>query len=230
MTPLVVVLVPGTGVVYTISSTIAGGWRRGTFASVGSTLGIVPHILGALIGLSGVIQAGAAAFEVMRWAGVSYLLFMGVSMVREGGALQVDDKAAATDSLGQVVWRGILVNLLNPKLTVFFFAFLPQFLDTPPGPLDMRLVGLGAVFMLMTLAVFLVYAWVSAAVSERVLGAPAVVRRLRRSLGNARDRIRGPPGFERSLSRCTHRRRSPMPMPSSRASRRSAPASSTPGT
>lgn len=82
-----------------------------------------------------------------------------------------------------VVRRGILVNLLNPKLTVFFFAFLPQFLDTPPGLLDPRLVGLGAVFMLATLAVFVVYAWASAAVRERVLGTPALLRWVQRSLG-----------------------------------------------
>lgn len=183
LTSLVVVLVPGTGVVYTISSAIGGGWRRGTFAAIGCTLGIIPHILAALLGLSGVMEAGAAAFEVVRWAGVAYLVFMGVSMIREGGALQLDDQAAPTGSMGQVVRRGILLNLLNPKLTVFFFAFLPQFLDTPPGLLDMRLVGLGVVFMLMTLAVFLVYAGVSATVRERVLGKTTVVRWVRRSLG-----------------------------------------------
>jgi threonine/homoserine/homoserine lactone efflux protein len=184
LTSLVVVLVPGTGVVYTISSAIGGGQRRGLFAAIGCTLGIVPHLLAAMLGLSGIMQAGAVAFETVRWVGVAYLVFMGMSMIRAGGTLRLDDdRTAATDRPGVVVRRGILLNLLNPKLTVFFFAFLPQFLDTPPGVLDMRLVGLGAVFMLMTLAVFLVYAWVSAAVRERVLGTPAVVRWLRRLLG-----------------------------------------------
>jgi threonine/homoserine/homoserine lactone efflux protein len=81
------------------------------------------------------------------------------------------------------VRRGILLNLLNPKLTMFFFAFLPQFLNTPPGLLDLRLIGLGGVFMLMTLAVFVVYAYASATVRDRVLGAPLVLRWVQRSLG-----------------------------------------------
>jgi threonine/homoserine/homoserine lactone efflux protein len=184
LTSLVVVLVPGTGVVYTISSAIGGGWRRGLFAAIGCTLGIVPHLLAAMLGLSGIMQAGAVAFETVRWVGVAYLVFMGVSMIRDGGTLRLDDdRTAATDRPGVVVRRGILLNLLNPKLTVFFFAFLPQFLDRPPGLLDPRLVGLGGIFMLMTLAVFVVYAWTSATVRERVLAAPGVLRWVRRSMG-----------------------------------------------
>jgi threonine/homoserine/homoserine lactone efflux protein len=184
LTSLVVVLVPGTGVVYTISSSIGGGWRRGLFAAIGCTLGIVPHVLAAMLGLSGIMQAGAVAFETVRWVGVAYLVFMGLSMIRDGGALRLDeDRTASTDPPGVVVRRGILLNLLNPKLTVFFFAFLPQFLDSPPGLLDARLIGLAGIFMLMTLAVFAVYAWASATVRERVLAAPVVLRWVRRSMG-----------------------------------------------
>jgi threonine/homoserine/homoserine lactone efflux protein len=180
---LVVAIVPGTGVVYTISSALGGGWRRGSFAAIGCTPGVVPHVLAAMVGLSGVMQAGAIAFEAVRWAGVAYLVYMGVLMIRAGGALKFDDQSTSTDSVGQIMRRGILLNLLNPKLTVFFFAFLPQFLDTPPRLLDIRLIGLGSVFMLTTLAVFITYAWASAAVRERVLGAPLVLRWVRRSLG-----------------------------------------------
>jgi threonine/homoserine/homoserine lactone efflux protein len=184
LTSLVVAVVPGTGVVYTVSSSIGGGWRRGLFAAIGCTFGIVPHVLAAMLGLSGIMQAGAVAFEAVRWAGVAYLVFMGVSMIRGGGALRLDrEQRASIDPMGTVVRRGILLNLLNPKLTVFFFAFLPQFLGTPPGLLDPRLVGLGGAFMLMTLAVFVVYAWASATVRDRVLGAPVVLRWVRRSLG-----------------------------------------------
>jgi threonine/homoserine/homoserine lactone efflux protein len=183
LTSLVVALVPGTGVVYTVSSSISGGWRRGLFAAIGCTFGVVPHVLAAMLGLSGVMQAGAVAFEAVRWAGVAYLLFMGVSMIRNGGALQLESHDASIEPMRRVVKRGILLNLLNPKLTVFFFAFLPQFLDTPPNLLDTRLIGLGGLFMLVTLAVFVVYAWVSAAVRDRVLGTPLVLRWIRRSLG-----------------------------------------------
>jgi threonine/homoserine/homoserine lactone efflux protein len=184
VTSLVVALVPGTGVVYTISSSIGGGWRRGLFAAVGCTFGVVPHMLAAMLGLSGVMQAGAVAFETVRWAGVAYLVFMGVSMIRDRDALQLETVRDTSVEPGRrIVWRAILLNLLNPKLTVFFLAFLPQFLDSPPGLLDTRLIGLGGVFMLATLVVFVGYAAASAALRDRVLGAPAVRRWIQRSLG-----------------------------------------------
>ena len=184
---LVVVLIPGTGVVYTVGSSIGGGRRRGLIAAVGCTLGIVPHMLAAMLGLSGIMQAGSAAFEVVRWAGVAYLVFMGVSMIRNAGDLQPDDGDGPTDpersAMGVVVRRGILLNVLNPKLILFFFAFLPQFLEAPPGLLDLRLIGLGGVFMLMTLAVFAVYALTSAAARDLILSAPVARRWVERALG-----------------------------------------------
>jgi threonine/homoserine/homoserine lactone efflux protein len=183
-TALIVVLIPGTGVVYTVSSAISGGLRRGLFAAVGCTLGIVPHMLAAMLGLSGVMQAGAVAFEVVRWSGVAYLVFMGISMARDGGAIQLKDNPSVGDEpMRRVIQRGILLNLLNPKLTVFFFAFLPQFLDTPPSLLDARLIGLGGIFMVITLVVFIGYAYASAAVRDKVLGRPSVLRWVQRSLG-----------------------------------------------
>ena len=183
LTSLVVVLIPGTGVLYTVSSSIGGGRRRGLIAAVGCTLGIVPHMLAAMLGLSGIMQAGSVAFEVVRYAGVAYLVFMGVSMIRDAGALPLDDGNAPIDRTSLVVRRGILLNVLNPKLTLFFFAFLPQFLDAPPGLLDTELIWLGGIFMLMTLAVFAVYALASAAMRDLVLAAPAARRWVERTLG-----------------------------------------------
>jgi threonine/homoserine/homoserine lactone efflux protein len=183
LTSLVVVLIPGTGVVYTVSSSVGGGRRRGLIAAVGCTLGIVPHMLAAMLGLSAIMQAGSVVFEVVRWAGVAYLVFMGASMIREAGALPLDDGNAPVDSASLIVRRGILLNVLNPKLTLFFFAFLPQFLDASPGLLDPALIWLGGVFMLMTLAVFAVYALASAAARDLILSAPVVRRWVERALG-----------------------------------------------
>jgi threonine/homoserine/homoserine lactone efflux protein len=183
LTSLVVVLIPGTGVLYTVSSSIGGGWRRGLFAAIGCTLGIVPHMLAAMLGLSAIMQAGSMVFEVIRYAGVIYLVFMGFSMIHNAGALPLDDGNASIDPMGPVVWRGILLNVLNPKLTVFFFAFLPQFLDASPGLLDSKLIGLGGIFMLMTLVVFAVYALASAAIRDLVLAAPVARRWIERALG-----------------------------------------------
>jgi len=183
LTSLVVVLIPGTGVVYTVSSSIGGGRRRGMFAAFGCTLGIVPHMLAAMLGLSAVMQAGSMAFEVVRWAGVAYLIFMGASMIREAGTLPLDGEDAPAEPMGHVVRRAILLNVLNPKLTVFFFAFLPQFLDASPGLFDAELIWLGAVFMLMTFAVFAVYAYASAAFRDLVLAALVARRWVERALG-----------------------------------------------
>jgi threonine/homoserine/homoserine lactone efflux protein len=183
LTSLVVVLIPGTGVAYTVSSSIGGGRRRGLFAAVGCTLGIVPHMLAAMLGLSGIMQAGSVVFEAVRWAGVAYLVFMGFSMIRDARTLSQDDQDAPGDSAGTVVWRGVLLNVLNPKLTLFFFAFLPQFLDASPGLLDVKLIELGGIFMLMTLAVFAVYATASAAIRDLVLAAPVARRWIERAFG-----------------------------------------------
>jgi threonine/homoserine/homoserine lactone efflux protein len=180
---LVVILIPGTGVVYTVSSSIAGGLRRGLFAAIGCTLGVIPHLLAAMLGLSGIMQAGAVVFEVVRYAGVAYLVFLGVSMIRNAGTLPQDGQNASIGATARIMWRGVLLNILNPKLTLFFFAFLPQFLDASPGLLDPKLIGLGGVFMLMTLTVFAVYAFASAALRDLVLAARVVRRWVERTLG-----------------------------------------------
>jgi threonine/homoserine/homoserine lactone efflux protein len=183
VTSLVVAAVPGTGVLFTVSSAIGGGWRRGLFAAGGCTLGIVPHIVAAMLGLSGIMQVGATVFEVIRYLGVAYLIFMGVSMIRDRGDMLV----AADNSVGPlrlVVRRGVLLNLLNPKLTLFFFAFLPQFLVRTPRLVDPRLMALSAMFMVVTFAVFAGYAWVSAKIRERILGAPNARRWFQRALGS----------------------------------------------
>jgi threonine/homoserine/homoserine lactone efflux protein len=140
-------------------------------------------MLAAMLGLSAIMQAGSVVFEVVRYTGVIYLVFMGFSMIRDAGALPLDDGNASIDPMGPVVWRGILLNVLNPKLTVFFFAFLPQFLDASPGLLDPKLIGLGGIFMLMTLVVFAVYALASAAIRDLVLAAPVARRWIERALG-----------------------------------------------
>ncbi|MBI5088186.1 MAG: LysE family translocator [Actinobacteria bacterium] len=182
VTSVVVSLLPGTGVFYTVSSAIGGGWNRGLWASIGCTFGIVPHVLAAMLGLSGVMQIGATVFDVIRWAGVIYLVTMGVAMMRA----PADALVRGTDSaVGQaaVARRAVVLNLLNPKLTVFFFAFLPQFVDPSPGLVDRHLLALALVFMLITLVVFLGYAAAAAALRQRVLEAPAVRRFVQRTLG-----------------------------------------------
>lgn len=174
LTTLVVVLIPGSGVVYTLAAALARGTRAGIVAAAGCTLGILPHALAAVTGLAAVLQASALAYEALRYAGVAYLLFLAWRTLRDTGTLALTP-ASGTPPAWAVVRSGVLLNLLNPKLTVFFVAFLPQFTQAPAG-----LLGLSAAFMVVTFVVFVAYAVAAARVRDRVLSSDRVMAWLRR--------------------------------------------------
>ncbi|MEU1847653.1 LysE family translocator [Micromonospora sediminicola] len=178
LTTLVVVITPGTGVVHTIASAVAAGRRAGLVAAAGCTLSLVPHLIAAVTGLAALLRAGTPAFRVVTWLGVAYLLWMAWSALRERGPLVVDVERAPRPA-ATVFRDGVLLNLLNPKVTVFFVAFLPQFVppDAPAAPARMLLCGL--VFMLVTLVVFAGYALLAGALRRRVLSRPRLTALLR---------------------------------------------------
>jgi threonine/homoserine/homoserine lactone efflux protein len=184
VTTLVVVATPGTGVLYTLAAGLARGARASIVAATGCTLGIVPHMLAAITGLAALLHTSAVAFQVLKYAGVAYLLWMAWTTVREKGALAVDESAAPR-SAARVIVSGVLVNVLNPKLTIFFFAFLPQFVDAGAGGTLPQMLQLSAVFMLVTFVVFAVYGVFAAAVRRRVVSRPAVMTWLRRVFAGA---------------------------------------------
>ncbi|HEX6060457.1 MAG TPA: LysE family translocator, partial [Candidatus Limnocylindria bacterium] len=135
LTTLVIVVTPGTGVLYTLAAGLSRGARASIIAAVGCTLGIVPHMLAAAVGLAALLNASALAFESLKYLGVAYLLYLAWRTVRETGALSIDAGSTAPSALS-VVGQAILINVLNPKLTIFFFAFLPQFVNaSDPGAL-----------------------------------------------------------------------------------------------
>lgn len=178
LTCLVIVATPGTGALYTIAAGLTRGARAGVLAAFAGTLGIVPHLLAAVTGLAAVLQASGVAFAVLKYAGVAYLLYLAWTTWRDTGALSVDETTGST-SVGGVIWAGITLNLLNPKLTLFFFAFLPQFVTDGSGALP-QMLGLSGVFMAMTFVVFAGYGVCAAAVRDRVLAQPRVLDVLRR--------------------------------------------------
>ena len=179
-----VVATPGTGVIYTLAAALARGARAGLVAALGCTLGIVPHIAAAITGAAALLHTSAVAFQTLKYAGVAYLLFMAWSTLREHGALDVDADAAPR-SAAQVIRTGVLVNLLNPKLTIFFFAFLPQFVPSgEPGSLALML-QLSAVFMAVTFVAFAGYGLLAAAVREHVVSRPPVMAWMRRAFAAA---------------------------------------------
>lgn len=180
LTSLVIVATPGTGALYTISAGISGGARRSLIAAVGCTLGIVPHLAAAVTGTAAVLHASGVAFEVVKLAGVAYLLFMAWSTWRDRSALIVEEGSAGKPA-AKVIASAVLVNLLNPKLTLFFFAFLPQFIPGHAGGQLGAMLTLSGVFMAMTLVVFAGYGLFAAAVREHLISRPRIVRRMRQT-------------------------------------------------
>ena len=183
LTSLIVVLIPGTGVVYTLSAGLFRGRRASVAAALGCTAGIVPHLLASILGLSYLLHMSAVAFRVLKFAGVLYLLYLAWAMWR-GGDFAFDAASPEKDAW-QTAGRAVLLNLLNPKLTLFFFAFLPLFI--PPGTASpvAELVTLSAVFMLITLIVFVLYGVLASGVRGYVVHSPRVVLWLKRSFAAA---------------------------------------------
>ena len=184
LTTLVIVATPGTGVLYTLAAGLSRGARASVVAAVGCTLGIVPHMVAAITGLAALLHTSALAFQILKYAGVAYLLYMAWSTLRERGALTVEEDSAPRSD-ARVIASGVLINILNPKLTIFFFAFLPQFVSPgEPGTLSAMLV-LSGVFMLVTFVVFAAYGVFAAAVRTHVVSRPRVMTWMRRTFAAA---------------------------------------------
>ncbi|MGY3131466.1 threonine/homoserine/homoserine lactone efflux protein [Bradyrhizobium sp. USDA 4501] len=180
LTSLIVVASPGTGVLYTLAVALTRGARASVAAAFGCTLGIVPQMIAAMLGLAAILHTSAVAFAALKWGGVVYLLYMAWQALRERGALAVDTEIKPR-SRRRVIVTAILINILNPKLSIFFLAFLPQFIAVDePHPLA-RMVELSGVFVAMTFAVFAVYGLFAASVRDRVITRPKVMAWLRRS-------------------------------------------------
>ena len=184
ITALIVVLIPGAGVIYTVSTGLLLGKRASIIAALGCTLGIVPHLTAALLGLSAIMHASALAFQVLKYAGVFYLLYLAYATWKDTAALVVDkEHPAATD--GRVLRKAVFVNFLNPKLTIFFLAFLPHFITSDTAAPLFQLLTLSAVFMLMTFVVFVGYGLLASAFRAAVLESSTVQAWLRRSFAAA---------------------------------------------
>lgn len=183
ITALIVVLIPGTGVVYTLSVALFLGFRASVWAAVGCTAGIVPHLLASILGLTAVMHLSALAFQVLKYAGAAYLLYLAWSLWRESGELSGGlgiNPASPEQRSRDIVTKAILLNLLNPKLTLFFLAFLPQFIPAGAAAPLTALLLLSGIFMAMTLAVFVLYGLIASRARHLALGSPGFLVGLRR--------------------------------------------------
>ena len=180
LTALVVVVIPGTGVIYTLAIGLGQGPRAALAAAFGCTLGIVPHLAAAALGLAAVLHASALAFLALKFAGVAYLLWLAWQALRVDGALAVTPDARRSSGV-VIARRGALINILNPKLSLFFMALLPPFLSGDPARATTEIAVLGGVFMGLTLAVFVLYGLFAAAARARLLNNATALRWLGRS-------------------------------------------------
>ena len=184
ITSFIVVASPGTGVLYTLAAGLSRGSRASVVAAFGCTIGIVPHMAAAIMGLAALLHTSALAFQTFKYLGVAYLLYMAWNTLRERGALKVEQEVGARSAI-QVTVTGILINILNAKLSIFFLAFLPQFVSAgEPHPLS-RMLVLSGVFMLMTFVVFVGYGLFAASLRDHVISRPRVLTWMRRSFAAA---------------------------------------------
>lgn len=185
ITALIVVLVPGTGVVYTVAVGLGKGRRAALAATIGCTLGIVPAILASVVGIAALMHTSALVFQAVKYAGVAYLLYLALQTLKDSGPVELKADKGTRKSFVATARTGFLINILNPKLTVFFLAFLPQFVSASSAHPTLEMLALGGVFMAMTFCVFLVYGFFASLVGEKVLRSDRVMIWMRRSIAAA---------------------------------------------
>ncbi len=184
LTSLVIIASPGTGAIYTVAAGLSSGTRASLVAAFGCTLGIVPHMLAAISGLAALLHTSALAFQILKYLGVAYLLSMAWAMFRDRGMLSLNDETCGKGAR-QVIVSAILINLLNPKLSIFFFAFLPQFVRMDEASPVSRMLELSLVFMALTFAIFAAYGAFAAAVRRHVISSASVQTWMRRGVATA---------------------------------------------
>ncbi|MEG3616977.1 LysE family translocator [Magnetovibrio sp. PR-2] len=184
LTSLIVVIMPGTGVIYTLAQGLSGGKRAALAATVGCTFGIVPHMAASIFGLAAILHTSAVAFQVVKFAGVAYLFYLAWSSLKDGGALDIPKDQPQKRAL-KIASHGFLINILNPKLSIFFLAFLPQFVPTASDTALWDMMGLSAVFMALTAIVFAIYGLAAAHMQVLMLNRPAVLKWLKRGFAGA---------------------------------------------
>jgi threonine/homoserine/homoserine lactone efflux protein len=180
LTAFVVVLAPGTGVIYTLALGLGQGRRAAFWAALGCTFGILPHLAAATLGLAAVLHSSAMLFQIVKIAGVLYLLYLAWQALKSGGALAITSERTTHSGL-KIAQRGALINILNPKLSIFFLALLPPFLSGNAGSATLEMALLGSIFMALTFVIFVLYGLFAATARDYVLGSERVLTWLNRS-------------------------------------------------
>jgi threonine/homoserine/homoserine lactone efflux protein len=180
ITSLIVVLIPGTGVIYTLSTGLFQGWKASIFAALGCTAGIIPHLLASTVGLAAILHMSAVVFQIIKFIGVAYLFYLAWMMWKDTSTIRFAGRNTPIKA-GDIAVKGFLINILNPKLSLFFLAFLPQFIAPQAKSVVMDMLLLSGIFMAMTLFVFILYGLLANSVRVYVAGSPRIMRNAQRS-------------------------------------------------
>ena len=172
---LALIVVPGPAVIYIVAQSIDQGRVAGLVSTLGIGAGGLVHVAAAAIGLSSLLVSSAEAYTVIKYAGAAYLIFLGVRRLL-GRDEAVDPEARTRRPLGSLFRQGVVVNVLNPKTALFFFAFLPQFVDTDAGAVGLQIATLGLVFILLALLSDGTYAVVAGTLSRNLRGNARALR------------------------------------------------------
>ena len=181
---LIVVATPGTGALFTIATGLSEGRRKALVAAVGCTLGILPHMTAAITGLAAILHGSALAFNLVKACGVAYLIYMAVGLMRSKQTNAAGEAKQLTSDVA-IIRRAILINLLNPKLSLFFLAFMPQFIDPEGTDALARMMTASFIFIALTLGVFAVYGLFASSLRNQVIARPHIMTRINRTFGLA---------------------------------------------
>lgn len=180
ITSLIVVLIPGTGVIYTISIGLFQGWKASVYAAIGCTTGIIPHLLATILGLATILHMSAIAFQIVKFIGVAYLLYLAWSMWKDTGTLKLDEKENKLNAWN-IITKGFLINILNPKLSLFFLAFLPQFVPIQSQTPTLNMFILSGIFMGMTLFIFIIYGLFANSMRIYIINSPKIMKKIQQT-------------------------------------------------
>ena len=184
VTSLIVILIPGTGVIFTVSTGITQGRKASFYAALGCTAGIIPHLLATIFGLAAIMHTSAITFQAVKYAGVAYLLYVSYATWQDRSDFTLDETPSKRTASTHIA-KAFLMNILNPKLTIFFLAFLPQFVQPNSASPLPQLLLLSSVFMVMTFVVFVIYGLLAHAFRQVVIESKAVQEWMRRSFAAA---------------------------------------------
>ena len=182
LTSLIVVLIPGTGVIYTVTTALAGNKRHFILAAIGCTFGIVPHLAAGILGISALLHTSARIFQIVKIIGVIYLIYLGYDLITSKNKIKLNRDTNKENDL-KIIGKEILLNLLNPKLTLFFLSFLPQFLIKSDFNYSTQMMILSVIFMGLTLVIFILYGLLANSFKQLIIKSEKTTQRIQQIFG-----------------------------------------------